>query len=44
MPYLSKNQITEQIIPAFLLAMKDDIPNVRFSVSKMIHKQRQYID
>ena len=44
MPYLAKNQITEQIIPIILVAMKDEIPNVRFSVSKLIHKQRQYID
>ena len=24
--------------------MKDDIPNVRFSVSKLIHKHKQFIN
>lgn len=37
MPYISKDQITSQIIPIFQKATKDDIPNVKFCVSKLIH-------
>ncbi len=44
MPYIMKDQITQQIIPIFLKGTKDDIPNVKFCVSKIIHAQRQYID
>jgi len=32
------------VIPIFLKATKDDIPNVKFCVSKIINHQRQYID
>lgn len=44
MPYIMKDQITEHAVPIFLKATKDDIPNVKFCVSKIIDKQRQYID
>jgi hypothetical protein len=37
MPYIMKDQITSQIIPIFIKATKDDIPNVKFCVSKIIH-------
>ena len=37
-PHLSKPQIQEVVIPIFVEAMKDDIPNVRFSVTKVILK------
>lgn len=44
MPHLQKDEITQHIIPAFVTACKDDIPNVRFCVSRIIHERRQYID
>tara|TARA_B110000285_G_C14839971_1_gene474893 strand:+ start:328 stop:657 length:330 start_codon:yes stop_codon:yes gene_type:complete len=44
MPYVMKDQITQHIIPIFLKATKDDIPNVKFCVSKIIAQTRQYID
>ena len=37
MPYIMKDQITQHVIPIFLKATKDDIPNVKFCVSKIIH-------
>jgi len=36
MPYLSKDQVNEHVVPIFSTAMKDDIPNVRFFVAKTI--------
>jgi hypothetical protein len=36
MPYVMKDQITQHIIPIFVKATKDDIPNVKFCVSKII--------
>lgn len=44
MPYILKDQITQQVIPIFLKATKDDIPNVKFCVSKIINNTRQYIE
>jgi len=44
MPYILKDQITQYVIPIFTKATKDDIPNVKFCVSKILHQQRQYID
>lgn len=44
MPHISKEHITQHVVPIFLKATKDDIPNVKFCVSKIIDKQRQYID
>lgn len=44
MPYIMKEQITQHVIPIFLKATKDDIPNVKFCVSKIIDNKRQYID
>ena len=44
MPYIQKDQITQHIIPIFLKACKDDIPNVKFCVSRILDKQRTYID
>ena len=40
MPYIMKDQVTSQVIPIFIKATKDDIPNVKFCVSKIIHAQR----
>jgi len=44
MPYVMKDQITQHIIPIFLKATKDDIPNVKFCVSKIIAQTRPLID
>jgi len=44
MPFIMKDQITQQIIPMFVKASKDEIPNVKFCVSKIIHQQRQFIE
>ena len=40
MPYIQKDQITQHLIPIFMKATKDDIPNVKFCVSKILDKQR----
>jgi len=44
MPYLMKDQIAQHIVPQLVNATKDDIPNVKFCVSKIITGNRQYID
>jgi serine/threonine-protein phosphatase 2A regulatory subunit A len=44
LPHVPKDQITTLVIPVLVKGMKDDIPNVRFCVSKIIIKQKQYID
>lgn len=44
MPYLSKPQIQEVVIPLLLDALSDPIPNVTFSALKIIIKNTQYID
>ena len=44
MPYITNDQITQHIIPVFVKATKDDIPNVKFCVSKIIHATRQFIE
>lgn len=31
-------------MPIFVKACKDDIPNVKFCVARIIHAQRQHID
>ena len=43
-PYTPKDAITQHIIPIFVKATKDDIPNVKFCVSKIINDCKQYID
>lgn len=43
-PSIPKDAITQHIIPTFLKATKDDIPNVKFCVSKIINANKQYID
>ena len=40
MPYTPKDAITQHIIPIFLKATKDDIPNVKFCVSKIINNNK----
>ena len=44
MPYITKEQITQHIVPIFLKAAKDDIPNVKFCMSKIVKENKQYID
>ena len=44
MPYTPKDSITQHIIPVFVKAAKDDIPNVKFCMSKLITANKQYID
>ena len=44
MPYVGKDVITSQIIPLFIKGSKDDIPNVKFCVSKCIILYKSYID
>ena len=44
MPYIAKEQITNLVIPIFLKGMKDPIPNVRFTVARIISKTRSYMD
>jgi len=44
MPFVMKDEITKHIVPIFLKGAKDDIPNVQFCVSKIITKNRGYID
>lgn len=44
MPYTPKDAITQHIVPELIKASKDDIPNVKFTVSKIIIENKQYID
>ena len=36
LPYLAKDQITSQVLPIFQKAMKDPVPNVRFTIAKIL--------
>ena len=36
MPFTPKDAITTQMVPIFLKAAKDDIPNVKFCLSKLL--------
>lgn len=44
MPYIQRDEVAEQVIPIFVKATRDEIPNVKFCVSKIIYEQRQHID
>jgi serine/threonine-protein phosphatase 2A regulatory subunit A len=44
MPFTPKDAITQHIIPCFLMACKDEIPNVKFCVAKLINQQKAHID
>ena len=44
MVFLSKDQIAQHVVPIFVKAMKDPIPNVRFTVAKIVKQMRQSID
>ena len=43
-PNLSKEQVTQHIVPLLLKAMKDPIPNVRFCTSKIIATHAKSFD
>lgn len=43
-PYLSKDQVTQHVVPIFVKAMRDPIPNVRFTVNKIIRSCKPFID
>lgn len=44
MPYIRKDHAAQQIIPIFVLAFQDQIPNVKFCVCQIINQNRQHID
>jgi serine/threonine-protein phosphatase 2A regulatory subunit A len=44
LPHLSKDQTASLVIPIFAKAMKDPIPNVRFTVAKILQKAKSMID
>ena len=37
MPFIPREQIVQHIIPQFIKASRDDIPNVKFCVAKIIN-------
>jgi hypothetical protein len=41
---MSKEQVATHVLPTYLKAMKDPIPNVRFTMIKIIQKTRSQID
>jgi serine/threonine-protein phosphatase 2A regulatory subunit A len=41
---ISKEQVAQHLIPVFQKAMKDPIPNVRFTVAKILHQSKSVID
>lgn len=43
-PFITKEQVAQQVVPIFLKAMKDPIPNVRFTVAKIILKCKSQLD
>lgn len=43
-PLMSKEQVATHVLPIFLKAMKDPIPNVRFTIAKIIQKTKSQID
>ena len=44
MPFMTKDQISQQIIPTFIKACKDDIPNVKFCVARILSDNKHQID
>lgn len=44
MQHLDKEKVTAHILPIFVKACKDEIPNVKFCVTKIIINKKQYID
>ena len=44
MPVLQKDQITEHIVPVFVKACSDSVPNVQFCVAKIIAEKTDMFD
>ena len=44
MPLLMKPEITEKIVPTFIKATTDKVPNVQFCVAKIIAERKQLFD
>ncbi len=44
MPVMQKDQITELIVPTLITACTDAVPNVRFTVARILHKSKGMID
>lgn len=44
MPMMSKDDITQHVVPLLVKACKDEIPNVKFCVARVINAERAYID
>lgn len=42
--HITKEQVAQHVIPIFLKAMKDPIPNVRFTVAKILQRAKSQID
>ena len=40
MPVLQADQISEKIVPTFVKATSDNVPNVQFCVAKILHKRK----
>ena len=44
MPVLQKEEISDKIIPTFVKACGDTVPNVQFTVAKLIHEHKSKFD
>ena len=44
MPFMTKEQITQHVVPTLVTACKDAIPNVKFCAARVINEKRQTID
>ena len=44
MPVLQKEEISDKIIPTFVKACGDSVPNVQFTVAKLIHMHKSMFD
>ena len=44
MPVLQKEEISDKIIPTFVKACGDSVPNVQFCVAKIIHQNKSMFD
>lgn len=38
MPFISKEQVTQFVVPFLIKALKDPIPNVKFTAAKVIQR------
>jgi hypothetical protein len=44
MGYMDKEFVTLNVVPIFIKAMKDDIPNVQFCISRILTDKKALID